>query len=158
LTVLPHRIGAALAVMVVVHVATPAMAGDFCFAAAGKRYGIAPELLRAIAWVESNMQPEAVHYNADGSVDYCHMQINSYWKKHLQGNWRYLSDPCYCTIVGAWILKQCILRYGYNWDAVACYHAGRPLSRLGSRRREETRRYLHKVSDALIHLREKEQE
>ncbi len=122
------------------------VACPFCFEEAGQYYAISPDLLQAIARVESNMRPGAVGRNKDGSMDYCHMQINSYWKKHLKGRWRYLSDPCYCTMVGAWILRQCVDRYGYNWNAVACYHAGRSLPELPPGRRVKAIRYIRHVS------------
>jgi len=122
----------------------------FCFNEAGETYNISPALLKAISQVESNMQPHAINHNANGSVDYCHMQINSYWKRHLKNKWQYLSDPCYCTMVGAWILKQCIIGYGYNLDALACYHSGRSLSRLNHVKRARTVKYLEKVNHVLL--------
>jgi len=118
----------------------------FCFDEAGRRYSISPHLLKAIAQVESNMQPHAINHNKNGSIDYCHMQINSYWKKHLKERWQYLNDPCYCTMVGAWILKQCIDRYGYNPDALVCYHTGKSLSELVPKRRSQALTYLTRIN------------
>ena len=138
--------------------ATAAQCHAFCFKKAGLAYQISPLLLEAIAKVESNMDPKAINRNPDGSCDYGLMQINSRWRRVLGERWQYLSDGCHNVMVGAWILRRCIDRFGYNWDAVACYHTGKPLSRLGSRRREKTLRYLHKVNNAFIHLREKESE
>ncbi|WP_457292067.1 transglycosylase SLT domain-containing protein, partial [Pseudomonas azotoformans] len=37
----------------------------FCFNEAGARYHVSPSLLRAIAEVESGMNPEATGYNRD---------------------------------------------------------------------------------------------
>lgn len=121
----------------------------FCFNEAGETYNISLALLKAISQVESNMHPHAVNHNTNGSMDYCHMQINSYWKQHLKDRWQYLSDLCCCTTVGAWILKQCIIRYGYNLDAIACYHSGRGLSQLNTVKRERTIKYLRKINDVL---------
>ncbi|NVM20480.1 MAG: lytic transglycosylase domain-containing protein [Desulfobacterales bacterium] len=121
----------------------------FCFEEVSRRYGISPHLLKAIARVESNMQPHAINHNKNGSVDYCHMQINSYWKKHLKERWQYLNDPCYCTMVGAWILKQCINRYGYNPNALVCYHTGKSLPELSSARRGEAVTYLEKINHSI---------
>ena len=118
----------------------------FCFKEAGRRYGIPPELLRAIAQVESSMQPHAINRNKNGSLDYCRMQINSYWKKHLKERWQSLNDPCYCTMVGAWILKQCIDRYGDSPDALVCYHTGKSLAELDPARRREAVTYLEKIN------------
>ena len=92
------------------------------------------------------MQPHAIHHNNNGSVDYCHMQINSYWKKHLKDRWQHLGDPCYCTLVGAWILKQCMGRYGYTPNALVCYHTGKSLPELSPTRRREALAYLGKIN------------
>lgn len=133
-------------ILIIIVVFSRGTASAFCFQEAGRRYGISPHLLKAIAQVESNMQPHAINHNKNGSVDYCHMQINSYWKKHLKERWQYLSDSCYCTMVGAWILKQCINRYGYNPDALVCYHTGKSLPELTPPRRREAVAYLEKIN------------
>lgn len=52
-------------------------------------------------------------------------------------------------MVGAWILKQCIIQYGYNLDAIACYHSGRGLSQLNTVKRERTIKYLRKINGVL---------
>jgi soluble lytic murein transglycosylase-like protein len=95
-----------------------------CFEEAGRGYGISPALLYTIAKVESNLNPGAVNRNTNGSYDYGLMQINSGWYATLgRDRWDRLSDACYNVHVGAWILRQCIDRYGYTWDAVGCYNA-----------------------------------
>lgn len=124
-------------------------ASAFCFARAGHAYKISPELLKAIARVESGLDPSALNRNRDGSYDYGLMQINSRWQEELTGNWRYLSNPCYNVMVGAWILKQCIHRYGYTWDAVACYHTGKGISDLKGAKRKHAITYIRKVREAL---------
>lgn len=40
-------------------------------------------------------------------------------------------------------------RYGYNLDAIACYHSGRGLSQLNTVKRERTIKYLRKINDVL---------
>jgi len=122
---------------------------SFCFTRAGEHYGISPLILKAISKVESNYNPYATNYNKDGSMDYCHMQINSYWVKHLGYRWRFLNNPCYCTMVGAWILKQCINKYGYTWDAVACYHTGKSIKELKGKRKEKAKKYIKKIVRAI---------
>lgn len=102
----------------------PSLVLGFCFEEAGRLYGISPLLLKAIAEVESNLNPVAVNWNSDGSYDFGLMQINSYWAGILGiKNWLLLGDPCNNVKVGAWILRQCIDRYGYSWEAVGCYNA-----------------------------------
>lgn len=96
----------------------------YCFTQAEQRYAVSGQLLRAISKVESNHQPYAVNWNKNKSYDYCHMQINSSWVPTIGIDaWNQLSDPCYCTMVGAWILSQCIKSLGYTWEAVGCYNA-----------------------------------
>jgi len=121
----------------------------FCFDLAGSYYGVSPLILQAISKVESNYNPGAINHNRDGSIDYCHMQINSRWIKYLGYRWEYLSDPCYCTMVGAWILRQCIDRYGYTWDAIACYHSGKSLGELTGKARERAVEYVKRIKSLL---------
>jgi len=121
----------------------------FCFKRAGLAYQVSPRLLEAIARLESNMDPQAVNRNPDGSYDYGLMQINSRWQKILGKRWQYVSNACYNVMVGAWILRQCIDRYGYTWDAVACYHTGKGLSRLKGKRKQRAARYVTRVRKIL---------
>lgn len=96
----------------------------FCFDEAGKQYGINPVLLKSIARTESNFNPKAINKNQNGSIDIGLMQINSFWVKSLGLDAdRLISNPCYNTMTGAKILKQCIDRHGYTWEAVGCYNA-----------------------------------
>ncbi len=96
----------------------------FCFEEAGEKYGISPQLLWAIAKTESHFNPVAVNYNRNGSFDYGLMQVNSSWYGALgHERWMRLDDACYNVQVGAWILSQCVQRYGYTWAAVGCYNA-----------------------------------
>ncbi|MBF0505618.1 MAG: lytic transglycosylase domain-containing protein [Nitrospirae bacterium] len=99
----------------------------FCFDEAGQKYGISPVLLECIAKTESNLDPKATNKNKNGSVDIGLMQVNSFWIKSLgfDGD-RLLNDCCYNTMAGAQILRQCIDRHGYTWEAVGCYNAVSP--------------------------------
>lgn len=102
-------------------------ARGFCFEEAGSRYGIAPQLLWGIAKHESNLNPQAVNWNGNGTYDYGVMQINSLWAASLGAKrWQSLSDPCANVMTGAWILRQCIDQYGYGWKAVGCYNSRTP--------------------------------
>ena len=98
-----------------------------CFISAGETYGIHPNILWAIAKNESGFNHTAINRNKNGTYDYGIMQINSSWYKTLgKENWQRLNDPCFNIYVGAWILRQCMDKYGYSWDAIACYNAGTP--------------------------------
>ncbi len=123
----------------------PTMAYSFCFEEAGRLYGISPQLLMTIAYVESNYNPGAINKNKDGSYDFGLMQINSRWHYKLgHSRWMTLGDPCMNVKIGAWILAQCIQRHGYTWKAIGCYNAG------SSRKNAHLRaRYIQKVVKAL---------
>ena len=114
---------------------------DACFDQAGQVYDISPKLLRTIAHEESRLNPAAINKNRNGTYDFGVMQINSAWEKTLgHGRWMALGDPCYNISVGAWILRQCINRHGYSWEAVGCYNA------VGKSKRD---RYARKIAHAL---------
>jgi len=122
------RICIALFVIQLLTVASEACA--FCFREAGELYGINPVVLRSIARQESNLRPDAVNRNKNGSYDVGLMQINTIWKSTLgEERWRHLGDACYNTKTGAWILASCISKYGYNWKAVGCYNSQTPMKR-----------------------------
>lgn len=105
----------------------PNSADAFCFEEAGAIYRVAPQLLWTIAKVESSFNPSAVNRNENGSYDVGLVQINSAWAKILEEElWVSLGNPCQNVKVGAWILTQCMQRYGYTWEAVGCYNATSP--------------------------------
>jgi soluble lytic murein transglycosylase-like protein len=100
-----------------------------CFDAAAAYQGVSAPVLKAIAWVESHGNPEAMHRNANGSVDIGELQINS---THLQElstygiNAQALRDECVNIYVAAWHLKKQIVKYGNTWAAVGAYHSATP--------------------------------
>lgn len=106
------------------------LAGAFCFEDAGQRYGVAPELLRAIAKVESSMNASAVngsHAARTGSTDLGLMQINSSHLPRL-AQWgitreALMTDACLNVMVGAWLLVQHMDRNGQDWNGIGSYNA-----------------------------------
>ncbi len=96
----------------------------FCFQEAGERYNISPRLLKSIAQVESGLNPRAVNKNPNGSTDIGLMQINSAWLRTINVTYDDLmNNACLNTMTGAFVLRQCIDRHGYTWEAVGCYNA-----------------------------------
>lgn len=119
---------------------------SYCFLQAGEKYKISPTLLWAISRVESKIYPYAVNYNGHKSVDVGHMQINSCWYSKIgKARWDYLFDPCYCTNIGAWILSDCIARFGNTWKAIACYNCGKDYDKLSPTLKIRVSGYVSKV-------------
>ncbi|GLU34142.1 lytic transglycosylase domain-containing protein [Trinickia caryophylli] len=109
-----------------------ARADDDCFARAGSYQGVNPLVLRAIAWYESKGNPNAIHRNADGSIDIGQAQINSVHFAELRRHGvppAALKDPCVNTYVAAWMLKQKMIRHGNTWQAIGAYHSETPALR-----------------------------
>lgn len=104
-----------------------------CFIDAGNRYNIHPNLLWAIAKVESGFNPYAINRNSNGTYDIGIMQINTSWIPVLKKygyNEKHLWNACYNIYVGAWVLAQCISKHGYTWEAVGCYNASSKVKRI----------------------------
>jgi hypothetical protein len=107
-----------------------AQAVDHCFDQAAHRYGVSSSLLRAIARVESSMNPAAVnasHVERTGTRDLGLMQVNTSHLRSLAAygidERRLLDDPCTNVHVGAWILADTLARHGDGWEAVGAYNA-----------------------------------
>jgi soluble lytic murein transglycosylase-like protein len=130
-------------------------ADDYCFESAAESFGVDPEILQAISYVESRLRPAAFNANTNGTVDYGHMQINSLWVSEIGLTYTLLDDPCFCTKVGAWILSGCIDKYGYNSNAISCYNSGRPLGKLSGKQRKKTEKYVRKVEKVFKILKDK---
>lgn len=95
------------------------------FVEAGKYYNVEPWLIWAMGKVESGHNPRAVNRNKNGTYDIGIMQINSIHLKRLSKygiRERDLYTPKVNIFVGAFILKECINKYGNNWNAVSCYN------------------------------------
>ena len=97
-----------------------------CIADAAARHHVNGDVLRAIGWQESRLQPLASRRNANGSIDVGAFQINS---AHLDELARYgvdpaaLNDGCVSAEVAAWHYRRQIDREGNTWLAVGAYHS-----------------------------------
>lgn len=106
---------------------------DGCLAKAAAHHHVDLALLRAIAKVESNMNPRAVGKNKNGSSDTGLMQINDWWLPTLAKHGIQKSDlldPCKSAYVGAWILAHSIKKHGLTWRAVGAYNSPTPANQI----------------------------
>ncbi|WP_305045049.1 lytic transglycosylase domain-containing protein [Geoalkalibacter sp.] len=107
------------------------LAQDYCFEQAAAEYQVPAHWLWAIAKVESAFDPAATNTNTNGSVDFGVMQINSWWVKKIgEQGWAQLGDPCTNIRMGAYVLADCLKRFGRNWQGIGCYNAVTPSKQL----------------------------
>lgn len=127
---------------------------------ASKKYQVSCELLLAIAKTESNFSPFAVNIQGKGyfpkskeealtlakhalqagkSFDVGLMQINVWWLKRYNISLETALDPQNNIILGAFVLKNEINRYGLNWKAIASYHT--PIAK----NPERAQKYAHMI-------------
>ncbi|MGA9045227.1 lytic transglycosylase domain-containing protein [Sulfuricurvum sp.] len=103
---------------------------DGYFDEAGKHYNIPPLLLKKIATIESGINPKALNRNANGTLDYGLMQINSAHLRRLSKwgiNEQNILDPKVNIFVGSWLLSEHIKTHGFNLQAVGRYHSATPV-------------------------------
>lgn len=126
----------------------PIVGSAFCFDEAGQHYNVSADLLRAIAQVESSLDPKAYNENKNEhgeivSRDFGLMQINSSWFPKLAEfnvNESNVYEPCFNVSLGAWVLSSNFASHGYNWNSVGAYNSG------FSKRTENARKiYIQKV-------------
>lgn len=105
-------------------------ANAFCFEQAGTEHNVNPQLLRAIAQVESALNHKAInesHIQRTKTIDIGLMQINSSNLSALAKDGvtqeKLLDDPCLNVRIGARILAEKFKKEGANWDGVGAYNA-----------------------------------
>lgn len=100
-----------------------------CIIPASYYHGVNPAVLRAILKIESNLNPNAIGQNNNGTQDVGIGQMNSMHFKELAKfgiALEQLKDACTGTYVAAWHLKKEIARHGNTWNAIARYHSATP--------------------------------
>lgn len=96
------------------------------FEKAGSYYNIPPLLLKNIAVIESNGNPNAIRLNDNGTRDYGLMQINSIHFRRLSQwgiNERNILNPQINIFAGSWLLSEHIKERGFNLQAIGNYHS-----------------------------------
>ena len=107
----------------------PAPTLEQCIAAAASYHQVHPQILWAILKVESNLQPQTLTRNRNGTRDHGMGGINTIHLPELDRHGvapHDLQDPCVNTYVAAWYLRRQMLRHGNTWFGVAAYHSVTP--------------------------------
>ena len=110
-------------------------ASSACFNEAGTMFRIEPNLIKAIALVESNLKKDSIGKNRDKnnnikSLDYWLMQINQMHipmlKKRgiIKDERDLLDNPCLNIKIGTEILYNHFSRCGVTWQCLGTYNAG----------------------------------
>ncbi|EFO1049214.1 TPA: lytic transglycosylase domain-containing protein [Escherichia coli] len=110
-------------------------ASSACFNEAGTMFRIEPNLIKAIALVESNQKKDSIGKNRDKknnikSFDYGLMQINQMHipmlKKRgiIKDERDLLDNPCLNIKIGTEILYKHFSRCGMTWQCLGTYNAG----------------------------------
>lgn len=102
-----------------------------CHRHAAQYHGVNAEVLRAILWNESRMNPQAINAsNGNGSIDVGIGQHNSMHFRSLASvgvTPRMLLDPCVGIYVAAWHLSKAMRDHGNTWFGIGAYHSRTPL-------------------------------
>lgn len=106
-----------------------------CILAASNRYQVNTEILNAILLTE-NTKPGQVLNNKNKSFDMSVMGINSIHLKKLSeyniDKKTLLENPCVNVMIGAWLLKQQLVKVNTNdpgqlWTAIGNYNSSTPI-------------------------------
>ncbi|EEW7592631.1 lytic transglycosylase domain-containing protein [Escherichia coli] len=110
-------------------------ASNSCSYEAGTMFRIEPNLIKAIALIESNLKKDSIGKNRDKnnnikSLDYWLMQINQMHipllKKRgiIKDERDLLDNPCLNIKIGTEILYNHFSRCGVTWQCLGTYNAG----------------------------------
>jgi len=105
-----------------------------CILSAAHAYGVPAEAVIGIMSIEGGHIGQEVGPNFNGTYDLGPMQVNSLWVPQLAQLWHVnyqiardwvRDDGCENVYVGAWILKQKIVKTGGLYSGIAFYHSAR---------------------------------
>jgi soluble lytic murein transglycosylase-like protein len=102
---------------------------DEYFKELGEHYGISPLLLKNIAKVESDLNPNCVNRNKNGTTDYGIMQINSVHFSQLAAygiNQNNIMNPKINILAGAILVKNLTDKRLLSYDSIGRYHSNTP--------------------------------
>lgn len=120
-----------------------------CFDSAGRDYHIDPDLLRAIAFRESSMNPHAMNIVSPKKYAVGNMQIHSQNFSHLSQfgitPQKLYSDSCMNIYTGAYYLAIAFKRWGINWDSVGAYNAGFSMTTAQQVKRQKYAKEVHQI-------------
>ena len=100
-----------------------------CVQSASQYHRVNPQILVAIARVESRGNPLAVGRNSNGTLDVGLVQTNSIHFDDLVKKGvapAHLQDECVSLYVGAWMLSKKMAKHGNTWAAIGAYHSETP--------------------------------
>lgn len=114
-----------------------------CIDRAAARFALNPDLLRAIAEVESNNRVDAIGpMLRGGDRALGKMQVNSVHLQELKVHGVTREDlmtECGSVFVGAWILARYVALVGPTWEAVGVYNTGPASKNYAARERYITK-------------------
>lgn len=99
---------------------------DDYFIESGKMFAIPPILLKKIATIESDLNPNCITNNTNKTTDYGLMQINSCHFKELDSvgiKKEDIMNPRVNILAGAYLLSKYINLYGFNLESIGRYHS-----------------------------------
>ena len=156
----PIRLKATAAVCLIIaliSIIKPFKAYGNTFKEIGRLTGVNYKILVSVAYVESGLNPYAV--DVDGrayffkdkgeavravkryvreysSVDIGLMQVNyEIWGRYLNLPVSRMFNPRINILIGAYILRHYIKKYGYSWKTIGRYHSARSWSNYNYRRK-----------------------
>lgn len=100
-----------------------------CAMDAAAYHRVNPQILMAIALVESSGRPDVIGRNKNQTIDVGLMGVNSIHFQNLVSKGvtpNNLMNECVSMYVAAWLYSHQVFKYGNTWKAVGAYHSRTP--------------------------------